>query len=588
MRAAEGAPVKSARIALPISRSSDHKIGLLCAFLVGLSVLASYPVLNMGTNDDWSYTRTSLDLLRTGHLVYNGWATAMLGWQAYWGALFIKLFGFSFLVVRLSTLPLAMATAYLQYMIFRWFGVSRRNAVLGTLTVVLSPVFLPVAASFMTDVPGFFSILLGLYACLRAVDSKNARNTILWLLFATLVSIVGGTARQIVWLGGLLTVPSTAWLVRQRRGVLPAAAAMWISAFISVLACLYWYGQQPYALPEKFDQHLGWGVAQTALAQGRGTLLTILLMELPVLGAFLASFSKIPRKLSLSILAALIVFAAFRAHGGGYVSALAPWLPNMISEYGVLGSGVLENLGVKPVVLPVFVRLAVTVIVLAASATALAALASCRKLPSPQEHSPSWLFILTLLGPFSVGYLLLLLPRAAFLVTVDRYLIPLTAILLIPLLRYYQERIRFCIPNFSFGLLAVLAAYGIASTHDYFATNRARLRAAERIESTGVPRTAIQGGWEYDSWTQLQEVGYINDWRLENPRDAYRKPAPSSLPVPCRYWFAENTSVVKPRYFVVFSPMDCLAESHFPPVQYYTWLPPFMRQISIQQLPEAD
>jgi hypothetical protein len=60
-------------------------------------VLVARPFVSMGVIDDWSYIWTARVLANTGHLTYNGWATAMLGWQVYLGALFIKLFGFSYL-----------------------------------------------------------------------------------------------------------------------------------------------------------------------------------------------------------------------------------------------------------------------------------------------------------------------------------------------------------------------------------------------------------------------------------------------------------------------------------------------------------
>ena len=158
---------------------------MLCALLTGLAVIAAYPVVEMGVIDDWSYTRTALDLVRTGHVVYNGWATAMLGWQIVWAALFIKLIGYSMLVVRMSTLPLAMGCAVLMFSVSARCGLNWRNAFLATCTVVLSPAFVPIAASYMTDVPGLFSILLCLYLCLRALGTKTEGSAIAWLAAAT-------------------------------------------------------------------------------------------------------------------------------------------------------------------------------------------------------------------------------------------------------------------------------------------------------------------------------------------------------------------------------------------------------------------
>ena len=40
----------------------------------------------MGLIDDFSYVRTAFLFARTGHYVYNGWTTAMLGAQIVWAA----------------------------------------------------------------------------------------------------------------------------------------------------------------------------------------------------------------------------------------------------------------------------------------------------------------------------------------------------------------------------------------------------------------------------------------------------------------------------------------------------------------------
>ena len=201
--------------------------GIICACVTAASVLASWPVAEMGFVDDWSYVKTAFVFARTGHIIYNGWATAMLGWVIPWGALFIKLFGFSFTAVRLSTLPLAMASVYLFHASLLRFGITARNAIVGALTLGLSPLFLPLAGSYMTDVAGLFCILLCLYLCQRAVAAQSDGTTILWLAGAALTNLAGGTVRQIAWLGALVMVPSTAWLLRKRTGVKPAAFLLW-------------------------------------------------------------------------------------------------------------------------------------------------------------------------------------------------------------------------------------------------------------------------------------------------------------------------------------------------------------------------
>ena len=128
--------------------SHSRRPALLCAFVLLLCALATHPVAEIGMNDDWSSVQSARVLAQTGHVVYNGWATAMLGWQLFLGALFAKLFGPSFTAFRASTLLVALLTAFLAHRTFVRSGVNSRNATIGTLALVLSPLFLPLAITF--------------------------------------------------------------------------------------------------------------------------------------------------------------------------------------------------------------------------------------------------------------------------------------------------------------------------------------------------------------------------------------------------------------------------------------------------------
>ncbi len=134
--------------------------GFICTLIFGACFWAAWPVAGMGFVDDWSYIKSAQVFAQTGHFVYNGWATAMLGWQILWGCLFIHLFGFSFTAARLSIFVIAVISLLLFHAVQLRFGISARNAVIGTLALGLSPLFMPLAASFMSDIPGVFVILL--------------------------------------------------------------------------------------------------------------------------------------------------------------------------------------------------------------------------------------------------------------------------------------------------------------------------------------------------------------------------------------------------------------------------------------------
>lgn len=562
--------------------------------MAALGVLATYPVLESGFCDDFSYAKTSLDLLRTGHLIYNGWATAMLGWQVYWGALIIKLFGFSFLALHLSTIPFAMGCGALLFSICQRLGLNNRNSILCTLTLVLCPVFVPLAASFMTDVPALFWIFVCLYCCIRAVTANEVGSSIRWLTLCTFVSLVCGTGRQTVWLGALVMVPSAAWLLRPQKGILKIAAAFWIFSFAVVVLFVAWFQHQPYSVPENLagDQ---WR-PRMPLTLGHNMtsfVLTVLLFSLPALVCYLPSLKAVHTKRLLPLFGILVIIL-YLGLGRGW-NLFAPWMMGMVMSTGIDGD--YDMPGLKPLVLNTSFRVIVTVFlvtVLYGFVNFLVVhLRSTSSNATPHGSLLSWRSLLWLLGPFALVYLGLMIPRAAAtgvlgLTTFDRYTLPLIPVVMIIVLRFYQEHNQSGVPVFAFLTLAAFSVFGIASTHDYFAMQRAVLKAASSLTDSGISRRAIQANFEYDGWTEMQTTGHLNDPRILVPKGVYHKTT-SKVPNDCWFWFADRTPSVDPKYFVTSSVMPCLAPPTLPPVGFRSWLPPFQGRLFIQTLrPQMD
>jgi hypothetical protein len=124
----------------------------LIAMLVMITLLIT-PVGEFPLNDDWIYTKTVQHLLQTGEYQAHPYLNATLVVQTYWGALFCKLFGFSFTTLRISTLVLSGLNAW---GIARCGLVLRFPRVLALLcgaVVMTNPLMLGLSYSFMTDIP---------------------------------------------------------------------------------------------------------------------------------------------------------------------------------------------------------------------------------------------------------------------------------------------------------------------------------------------------------------------------------------------------------------------------------------------------
>ena len=566
-------------------RSQSIRNGLICAFVVVACLWATHPVAEIGFIDEWCYAKTAQEFAQTGHFVYNGWGGAMLGWQVVWGALFIKLFGFSFTVVRLSILPIVVGTILLCYSALVRFGVHSRNAAIGTLTLGLSPMFMPLAATYMTDVPAVFVILLCLYLCQRAVAANTDEATIAWLCLATVTNLAGGTVRQTVWLGALVMVPSTGWLLRKRRGVLLTSLLLLAFSVVSVFACMRWLSRQPYAVEPPvfkgppFDPanpriHFFFGIL--------GVALSLLVILLPVSVAWFQEVRRLSRAALLRIALITLPWGLFERVSQWTL----PWLYYIFRTELAAGE---RDPYIKAVhyFLPMRGRELISLLAIAAT------LAFVEHTWNRVRHlirekagrASSWQDILWLLGPFSLSYFLLLMPVAYRAVVFDRYALFIVPAAIIVLLRLHQDWIAPTLPPVSVAVVAIFAVFAIAATHDWFTRSRARLTALNEIRASGVSRTEIQGGYEYDAWTQTEVAGYINNPWIKVPAGAYHPVKPQPVPDACEYTFSSFTPAIHPKYTVIFPPVWCLEPSKYSPVNYRTWLPPFKGTIYVQTIP---
>jgi hypothetical protein len=550
---------------------------LSCALALLLCELLSHPFAEMGICDDWSYILTTQKLAATGHIVYNAWATAMLGWQLYLGAAFVKLFGPSMTSIRMSTLLVAMVTAFLIQRTLVRSGVSERNATLGTLTLVLSPLYMLLSVTFMTDIQGLFAIVLCLYTCLRALQAPTTRSTLIWLIFAIAANVLFGSARQIAWLGVLVLVPSTLWLLHSqnrlpRRHLLTAIFTT-LAGDLGVFACLRWFEHQPYSIPEHLFASSFHPI--TILDALLRAFLDLPFLILPIIVLFFAVIRKSSvRSLALIILALLIyAFMVIRSHHQHPNLLLEPTMGEWVTIYGIFPP---QLKGEAPLFLHRSTQAVLTILSIGGLFCFLATLTRPPQAPSIADppNTPTWKHLAILLGPFTLAYTLLLVPRAAALgAVVDRYALALLLVLLLCLLRCYQERIRPQIPLAALLLIAAFAVYAMASTHNQFAFYRARIALAAELRAANIPDTSVDAGWEANSSVELKYAGHINDSRILNPAHAYI-PYPKPANDTCGMWLYDNFPHIQPLYAVSFDPNACAGPTTLPPITYSRWPSP--------------
>ena len=568
-----------AQTSVCITQRPDLLTALACAIAVVICVLSAQPFGGLPYNDDFSYMYSALRVAQTGHMAYTGWGAPTLVLQAYWGALWIKCFGFSFGVLRLSMLPLDAACAIAIYALCRRAGLRPCLAAFATLSVVLCPLFLAGAGSFMTDVPGQLFITLPLIAILCAGLAPTRRSAIRWIATSLALVLLGGLERQTVWMAALAGLPAVAWYRRRDTAVVATALAAWLATIAGAVVTLHWIAAQPYAVPEEYfnPRILNPHAVHNLVANSIGLWLTIAGGVIPV---WLVAAGTVPRMSRRQLTASVIIFVLIlllRSHW--QAPANAPWIGNTITYNGLLGAIPLGP-GRSPLLpsghlWPVF---SITVY-FAISFGLVALIAALHKIISNLFNLTPIQFSIAALWLFALGYFLLLLPHCAFNRAYDRYTLPLFPCIAIPLLISVQLKssINYRLIAIAWAVLALLAFVGVSALQETLGLGRARLAAAQTLEQSGIPRAQIDAGVEYDFWTQLQQAGYVNDPRIVNPPNTFK---PGVGPIPA----------FEPQYRVEFKARklaDDEQPTNFPPITYFSYLPPFHRTLVIRKILES-
>jgi hypothetical protein len=553
---------------------------LLCVLTYLACMFISRPFAEMGICDDWSYILTAKVLAETGHIVYNGWATAMLGWQLFPASWLIRLFGFSFATPRIFGLFMGACTVFLMHRIMVRAGIGERNATIGTLSIALTPLYMGLSASFMSDIPGLFAIVICLYGCIRALQAETTRAASFWICLAALANGVAGSSRQIAWLGVLVMVPCTVWMMRKHRQVLVSGLLATGVGCAIVAGCIHWFNQQPYALPEHVLVPYS-GVKQlVSMAQSLvRSFLELPFLLLAVVVAFVPQLRLAGRRLVVAGIAAAAGYALLAvivARAKGTLVMLEPTLGDWIGPLGSYDFGLASP---GPVLLGMKTRLVLTALSFAGLFGVLVFVLRIRKnwiwdgVGTVGAHGPlSWRQIAWLAGPFTLATYALMVPRSSIRL-LDRYLLGLCFLAVLCLIRAYQDFVRPALPVYCAIAVGAVALFSVASIHDMFSVYRARAAVAQEVLAAGVPANELDGGFEPNGWYELQSSPYIDDLRIVNPPNSV-VPLDPLRGMACTPKDDTDTELIHfaPRYGVAYRADACRGPAPFAPVRYSRWL----------------
>ena len=141
---------------------------------------------NFPLNDDWIFGGSVWTLVTHHKFSLFYLASMSLASQILWGALFSMLFGFSFNVLRMSTLVLGLTGILATYGLLKEMRASAWMAFMGAMVVAFNPLYMELSNTFMTDVPFFGFAMLSTYLYVRALRRKSRADVIGATLAASL------------------------------------------------------------------------------------------------------------------------------------------------------------------------------------------------------------------------------------------------------------------------------------------------------------------------------------------------------------------------------------------------------------------
>lgn len=512
-------------------------------------------------NDDWAYTLTARMLAEKTEYRPHPFTPAYALPQAIYGAALISTIGFSYTILRASTLVMALLCVWAVSRGAKELGCSKAARRLAAALVFCNPLFLNLAYTYMTEVPFMTWSALSILFYLRALRRLRSMDLLLGGVLAA-IAFFNRQYGALIPAAFLLTIVVFAKRAREHAN-LPRVAALVAPGLLGLLVWLMIRPERNSSFPwisraltypdfEELIRAYGMAVS-VALYFG--------LFCMPISAGLVAELAIRKRRWrprEWAVLAAVLLFVGL--HLARWPAPL-PRLQNVLYDFGV-GPLLLRGDGAPPPVrLGNTVWWVITIACAGSIGVAVAQLASilgatARIAPRggladahrARAGRPAQYAFLALLA-----LVLLAAPyNPATPIYYDRYLLPglIPLALLLAVGAQAGAPPRPAVAGPAVFVLAIMYVFSLAATQDYLAWNRARWHGIATLHTKyGAGEHMIDGGFEYIGL----HAGFPadNDEALDAKRPDFREMAWS-------------------RYVVSYAPLAGYEEPERVP--YFSWL----------------
>jgi hypothetical protein len=438
------------------------------------------PSANVPVIDDWVYAWSVEHLLRTGQLRVLEISAFYPIVQILWGSLFARLFGFSFVVLRFSTVVLSALGCWSVYLTLRELGCRHSTGLLGALALALHPLYFALSFSFMTEVPFIACSTMAVYWYVRAIRRGSAPALWAGSLCATAAFLIRpiGIALPLAVVPGLFRSRGG---LTFRRGVAPLAV------------CLLMMGALQIELPRLLEpldwaairqSYLRWWFSVPLVSYVRWTLEVMVITVFPLTPLLLAYATRWRRAVT-AVVGALTVAVASTLLG--YVVRPLPNWQTWSLQDTAARAMLAGTLVPSPWSLRVMPLVKVLGLFVAGAFVAIGAARIVRRCGWRRVD-----VVLIALAVLQVGSI-----HALWLYN-DRYYLVLAPLVAITAAEALDQDSRG--QWFAFLLLIAWAAVAVTGTRDMLAFNQAVADAAQDLEAAGIPPWDIDAGYSLNGW----------------------------------------------------------------------------------------
>ena len=496
------------------------------SFLWGLMIFIANPSGEFPLNDDWAYNKSLLTFFDTCELKFVSWSAMTLVSQLFLGSVFCKIFGFSFLMLRILSATIGLMGILFSYKTLRLLNIPVQTSFFISILLLSNPLFFSLSNSFMTDIYFYSFSVISFFFIVKCLNDGK----LIWLILVTLFIITATMVRQI---GVLITIPFLiVFLIRfgyrdirtVLKAITPFALTLiallffndWLNQTNKQVTTYFSIGTAVSEMGFKTLEHLFYRIGTAGMTLGF-FLFPLLILNL---SDFKKSFLKKENRISL-ILTVVFIIPLVRAWTNipfgniFYDLGLGPKLLKDTYLLGINSFPTLQNTGL--LILRSICLIGGILLYYQCFNFIFKMKFFIKEKTDLPVHHYFKLFSLLLILFLSASFAI---PDFFF----DRYLIQLLfliSVVLIPL-KHNLLRSKYTL-RFSYILISLFIVFSVTATHDYFSWNRARWKGLDYLtKNKKIYPSEIDGGFEFNGWHQtgIYEENQTKSWWFVN-QDTY-------------------------------------------------------------------